>query len=116
MYGDWRIFGPHVLRAGYIQADDVEGNGTVNVNNLAAPRWLRHGAALGDTGARLYGLQYAFQFSKRTEINFGYAFLDNGANSRHVLQSMAARNTCQGAAAGCDRDQDAWVLGVIHRF
>ena len=116
VYADWRIFGPHVLRAGYIESDDVEGNGTVAVNNKAAPRIAATGAAVGDTGGKLYAIQYAYRFSKRTEINFGYAFLDNGANSRHNLQSQAARNLCQGAAPGCDRDQDAWVLGVIHRF
>ena len=116
VYADWRIFGPHVLRAGYIESDDVEGTGTVNVNNKTAPRIAATGAAVGDTGARLYAIQYAYRFSKRTEINFGYAYLDNGANSRHNLQSQAARNTCQGAPPGCDRDQDAWVLGVIHRF
>ena len=115
VYADWKIVGPHTLRAGYVHGDDTSGSSTVNVNNLAAPR-LANGAAQGDTGAKLYLIQYAYAFSKRTEVNFGYAKLDNDRNARFALQSLAARNTCQGAAAGCSRDQDAIVLGVIHRF
>jgi len=65
----------------------------------------------------LYGIQYAYAFSKRTEVNFGYVLLDNDRNSRFALQSPARMNTCQGGpAVGCNRDQSAYVLGVIHRF
>ena len=46
--------------AGYVESDDVEGTGTVNVNNKAAPRVAATGATVGDTGARLWLLQYAF--------------------------------------------------------
>jgi predicted porin len=125
LYGDWRIVGPHSLRLGYVSAGDTKGNSTVNVNNLTAPLTAA-GLAINDTGAQLYLIQYAYAFSKRTELNFGYAKLANDRNSRHVLQSLQARNTCQGVpgaaatvppgAASCDRDQNAWVVGVIHRF
>jgi predicted porin len=116
VYADWQIVGPHSLRLGYVHADDASGDGTVNVNNITAPRVAATGAFVGDTGAKLYLIQYAYAFSKRTEVNFGYAKLDNDANARYNLQSFAARNTCQGAPAGCSRDQDAFVLGVRHRF
>jgi len=124
LYGDWRIAGPHSLRLGYVNAGDTKGSSTVNVNNLGAPISAA-GLPVSDTGAKLYLIQYAYAFSKRTEVNFGFAKLDNDRNSRHVMQSLALRNTCQGvagagtvppAAASCNRDQDAWVLGVIHRF
>jgi len=116
VYADWRIVGPHSLRLGWVHGNDVKGDGTVNVNNLTAPRVAATGASVSDTGAELYLIQYAYHLSKRTEVNFGYAKLDNDRNARFNLQSFAARNTCQGAPVGCSRDQDAIVLGVIHRF
>lgn len=100
IYGDWKIQGPHTLRVGYTDAGDVKGNSTVSIANYAA--------AGGDTGANLFGIQYAYAFSKRTELNLGYAKLNNDRLSRHVLQSLAARNTGQ--------DQDALVIGVRHSF
>jgi len=124
LYGDWRIMGPHSLRLGYVRASDVKGNGTVNVNNLTAPMTAA-GLSVPDTGAQLYLIQYAYAFSKRTEVNFGFAKLNNERNSRHAMQSLALRNTCQGTVPApppgtigttCSRDQDAWVLGIIHRF
>jgi predicted porin len=125
LYADWRIVGPHSLRLGYIHANDVKGDATVSVNSLAAPRVAATGASVGDTGGQLYLIQYAYHFSKRTEVNFGYSYLDNDPNSFLSLQSPATRNTCQGVAgagqvppavASCDRKQSAIVLGVIHRF
>ena len=40
-------------------ADDVKGDGTVNVSTLTAPRVAATGASVGDTGAQLYLIQYA---------------------------------------------------------
>lgn len=88
-YADWRIIGPHTLRLEYLHGNDVKGNATVNVNDLAAPSTAA-GVHISDTGAQLYGIQYAYAFSKRTEVNFGYVLLDNDRNSRHTLQSLAA--------------------------
>jgi predicted porin len=110
---DWAISGPHGLRAGYTRADDATGTpGSPNVGSLAAPT----AAGRTDSGAALWAIQYYHMLSKRTEVNFGYARLDNDARSRHRLQTLGGRNTCQGAPAECDRDQSAWVLGVRHRF
>lgn len=115
IYGDWAIQGPHVLRLGYTVADDTSGTGTANINNLAAP--MVGLVKRTDTGARLWAIQYAYLLSKRTELNVGYAKLDNDVNSRHRLQTSAPRNTCAvNAAVGCDRDQNAFVLGVKHTF
>jgi len=103
----------------------VKGDATVAVNSLAAPRVAATGATVDDTGAQLYLIQYAYHFSKRTEVSFGYSYLDNDGNSFLSLQSPATRNTCQGVAgagqvppavASCDRKQSAIVLGVKHRF
>ena len=94
-------------------------------NDRADASLTATGASVGDTGGQLYLIQYAYHFSKRTEVNFGYSYLDNDPNSFLSLQSPATRNTCQGVAgagqvppavASCDRKQSAIVLGVIHRF
>lgn len=113
LYLDWTMQGPHGLRAGYTSADDAKGTpGGPNVTSLAAPT----AAGVTQSGADLWAIQYYYNFSKRTEVNIGYAKLDNDLRSRHRLQTLGGRNTCQGAAAGCSRDQDAFVVGVRHRF
>jgi predicted porin len=113
VYVDWAISGPHGLRVGYTWADDVDGTpGGPSVGSLAAPS----SSGVKDSGAQLFGIQYYHRFSKRTEMNFGYALLNNDARSRHRLQTLNGRNTCSGLPAGCDRDQDAFVLGMRHTF
>ena len=106
VYGDWKLAGPHSLRAGYTQQDDVKGTSTANINNYAAP--VAGGVARGATGARLMAIQYAHAMSKRTELNVGYVKLGNDDNSRQRLQGSATRNV--------GRDQSAWVMGVRHNF
>jgi len=100
IYGDWAIQGPHSLRLGYTKAGDVKGNSTVSINDLAASG--------SDTGAALWAIQYAYRFSKRTQVTVGYARVDNDRLGRYRLQSLAARNVGQ--------DQSAFVLGVRHSF
>ncbi len=113
VYADWKISGPHGMRIGYTNANSASGTaGGGNVGSLAAPT----AAGRTDSGARLYGIQYYHNLSKRTELNLGYALLDNDNRSRHRLQTLGGRNTCQGAAAECDRDQTSIVLGVRHSF
>jgi predicted porin len=109
IYGDWRIAGPHRLRMEYANARDVKGTSTASIGSLNAPMGSG-GVPISDTGADLWGIQYAYSFSKRTEMNVGYARLDNDRNSRHRLQSSAAR------PGGPDRDQDAFQVGIKHRF
>lgn len=106
VYGDWQIAGPHQLRLGYTQADDIEGTATVAVNNFAAP--VVGGVAAGNSGGKLWALQYAYALSKRTELNLGYVKVENETRGRYRLETSLARNVGQ--------DQDAFVLGVIHRF
>lgn len=107
IYGDLALGGPHWLRLGYTRAGDVKGtpSGTgLVVNSLIGPT----AAGVTDSGARLWSIQYAYALSKRTEINVGYANLDNDSRSRHRLQTAGPRNPGQ--------DQDAFQIGVRHRF
>ncbi len=115
VYANWRISGPHGMRIGYTQANSASGTaGGANVGSLAAPT----AAGTTNSGARLYGIQYYHSLSKRTELNLGYAMLNNDERSRHRLQTLGNRNTCTnvGQAQGCDRDQNSIVLGVRHSF
>ena len=107
---DWRIVGPHGLRAAYTKADDVEGNSTVAVagTNAIRPAALISGAA-GNTGAKQWQVRYVYTFSKRTELTFGYINLDNDAQGTYTLGGLTAP-----VVGG--NNQDAWVASMRHRF
>jgi len=108
IYGDWNISGPHRLRMGYAAAGDSKGT----FGTFAAPRTISamvaNGGA-GGTGADLFSIQYAYAFSKRTEINFGYSMLDNEDRARYALQTLVRPGTV-------GQRTDAIVLGVRHTF
>jgi predicted porin len=103
VYGDWAIAGPHRLRGGWSHAKDTSGSFVGNVNQFVG----NNGA--GGTAANLYSLQYAFAFSKRTEVNFGYSRINNDNNARYRLQTL-------GPSPTPGDKQDAWVLGAKHTF
>ena len=116
LYGDWAIAGPHRLRAGYSHLKSTSGNFGAGAA-LPAPgaltptvlvgTWTANGGA-GNTGATLYSLQYAYAFSKRTELNFGYSRINNDALSAQTLQSLGKGTVGQ--------NQSAWVFGAKHTF
>jgi predicted porin len=112
VYGDWAIAGPHRLRAGYSHLKDTSGNfgGPVVAGVCTAVtvgQW-RANCGAGNTGADHYALQYAYSFSKRTELNFGYARINNDANSLIPLETLGGVNAGQ--------HQNAWVFGTKHTF
>jgi len=112
VYGDWAIAGPHRLRAEWNRQQSTSGNfgGAVVAGactNAAVGQWTAN-CGQGGTGANLYGLQYAYAFSKRTELNFGYARLNNDANSAQALVTLG-----KGTAG---QNQSAWVFGAKHTF
>jgi predicted porin len=102
VFGDWAISGPHRLRLEYVEARDTKGTAVVNVGSFIA------NAGAGNTGGKLYGIQYAYAFSKRTEVNFGYARVNNDSNAKYALQTLGTGTLGQ--------DQDAIVLGIKHSF
>ncbi len=107
IYGDWAIAGPHNLTVGYTKAGDTSGTaGTaaapINVANMVA------NGGTGNSSMSLIGVRYAYRFSKRTELNFGYARVTNSTQSSIPLQTLGARNTGQ--------DQNAWIFGTKHTF
>jgi predicted porin len=112
LYADWAIAGPHRLRAVWAHAWDTKGNTLQNIGGWAAPTTIVNGVQVGQssTGGDLYGIQYGYALSKRTEAYLGYARLNNDSNSLLRLQGGQAR------PGGNDRDQDAFAVGLFHRF
>ena len=97
---DWKISGPHGLRASWTAAGDVKGNSAA----IGATR----PAAGGDTGADLWQIRYVHTLSKRTELTAGYVKLKNDANARYQLGGL---NNNQ---AG--NDPSAIAIALDHRF
>jgi len=108
LFGDWNIAGPHRVRAEYVWAGDTKGSSTAAINQYARP-CTAVGVCRGDTGASLYSIQYAYGFSKRTEVNFGYSRINNDNNASYRLQTT-------GSVGATGVDMSAWVLGVKHTF
>jgi predicted porin len=100
---DWDLGGPNRVRAGWTHARDTSGNFVGAVGQFVG----NNGA--GGTSADLYAVQYAYGFSKRTELNFGYARVDNSSNARYRLQTL-------GPSGLAGENQSAWVLGAKHTF
>jgi predicted porin len=103
---DWKIAGPHGLRAAYTKANDTKGS---HVGNLAGSSSIRVGnAGAGNTGAKLWQISYVNTLSKRTEATFGYASLSNDANAVYALGGLST------PAAGTK--QHGWGASLRHRF
>jgi predicted porin len=78
---DWRIVGPHGLRAAVTTARDVKGNGpAIAVRPAAGP----------DTGTRQYQIRYVYTFSKRTEFAVGVTKVDNESAATYSIQGVGA--------------------------
>jgi hypothetical protein len=124
---DWKIVGPHGLRASYTAANDVKGptgpgTGLVGVNGSLALVSVGTGSGLapasgsgyrpapgGDTGANLITVRYVYTFSKRTEFTAGYSRLDNDTNAGYRLGGL-------GTQIRNGSNEDAWAVGLRHTF
>ena len=104
---DWRISGPHGMKAAYTRVNDVGGFGFAGIGT-GAPVYRPAFAAAGGTGASMYQIRYTHALSKRTEFSAGYSKLDNKANAAYQLYGLSAN------AAG--QDQSAFALALDHRF
>lgn len=108
---EWNISGPHVLRAGWTRAEDTKGSaGTIGAPGAGVTvGTLVANAGQGGTGADLLGIQYAYKFSKRTELNFGYSVVDNDQFARYALQTAVRPGTV-------GQKSDSFTIGINHRF
>jgi len=97
---DWRISGPHGMRAAWSHANDVKGNG--GAVGTTRP------AAGSDTGVDLYQIRYIHALSKRTELAAGYVKIRNDGNARYQLGGLNNNRVGQ--------DPSAFVISMDHRF
>lgn len=88
IYADWKVQGPHSLRAMYAKVNDTKGSATGNIGSYKAP--IVAGVANTDTGADMYTLAYAYDFSKRTSVGFSYNHLSNDRNANFSQGKTAA--------------------------
>ncbi len=104
---DWRISGPHGMKAAYTRTNDVGGFCFGGVGAGAPPYRPAFNAA-GGTGASMYQICYTHALSKPTEFSAGYVKLDNKANVAFQLYGLGAN--------GNGQDQSAFALALDHRF
>lgn len=113
VYADWKIQGPHSVRAQYASLDDTKGSAVANVGSYKGPnRGLACGptstaSCAGNTGADMYTLVYAYQFSKRTSVGLSYNRMSNDSGSNFSLAKVAA--TTGGS-------QSNYGMFINHRF
>ena len=112
---DWRIAGPHGLRAAWTVARDAKGSSVgVGPSNTLLAGTYRPGpcfgvpAACGDTGADLYQVRYVYTFSKRTEFNAGFVILDNENRAAYSLGGVSSPNVGE--------KQKALAVSMRHTF
>ena len=120
---EWFISGPHGLRASYTRAGDVTGSGPgIKVASTGVPANIgglqtgTGGSVMGyrpgpgsGTGANLWQVRYVHYFSKRTELEFGYAKLSNNANAQYALGGVSLP-----AKGGVT--QSSWLTTMSYRF
>ena len=106
---DWKIVGPHGLRASYTAARDMKGAAGVLVGTASGSGYRPAPSTTLDTGANLITIRYVYTFSKRTEFTVGYARLDNDAGASYRLGGL-------GSAIAGGQNEDAWAFAVRHTF
>ena len=111
---DWKISGPHGLRAAYSRAGDLTGGlaSAVAFGPAAGQRPLPTAIALGgytDTGASLASIRYVHNLSKRTELTLGYSRLDNKRNANYEIGGSST-------TVSPGSDANAVAFGMVHRF
>jgi predicted porin len=106
---DWKIAGPHGLRAAYTQAGNMTGVAGALVGTASGNGYRPAPAPGLDTGAKLYQIRYVYTFSKRTEFNAGYVRLHNDSGAAYNLGGL-------NAAHASGDSQSAWAFAMRHTF
>ena len=110
--GSWNIAGPHTVRLGYVDMGTTGGNYGGNPTGFGSPTMVgaitANGGA-GNTGAKKYVFEYAYGFSKRTEMSFGYARQNNDSQSN---QNVGTGST----SANFGESQTYYGLRLTHKF
>ena len=99
LYLDWRIAGPHSFKAQYGSVDDAEGTVGAAAGNYAVGT---------NTGGKVWGVAYAYDFSKRTQAYVGYTRMKNDSNTAAFDQGIVD--------ASLGGKQTLMGVGLKHRF
>jgi predicted porin len=103
---DWKIQGPHELLVGYTKANDTRGTfgavgGTQMGNRI-------YNAGAGNTGGKIWQVEYQYWLSKRTRVSGGYARVENDSNANYALGGLAIPRNGD--------NQDAFAVSIKHTF
>lgn len=99
VFMDYKVSGPHVLKANYFVGGDSKGSSTLAVG--------AHQASGANTGAKGYNLGYMYEMSKRTSIGAMYSVIDNEDAAKYT-------KGIQGATLGVT--QKVYGLYTKHSF
>jgi len=93
IYGDWAIQGPHSLKFQYANVSSPSGSASAQGSPSVVGNYIANSAT--GAGATLWGVQYAYAFSKRTVGYLGYNKLnnDNSATFNLGISSSSAGGT-----------------------
>jgi len=94
LYGEFNVAGPHHIKAAWIIVDEPDGQTTAIVGPYRGQANNNCGTSgtascASSTGAQVYTLAYAYDFSKRTQGLVSYNVMDNDGNAR-FNQGIAA--------------------------
>ncbi|MES2772199.1 MAG: porin [Pseudomonadota bacterium] len=105
------VMGAHELAASYAVAND---GSVTNTGTNATP------ATADERGAKMIGLRYGYNFSKRTQAYAMYSKINNKANGIYDFGAGTALNNSQAAsntnAIGAGADPRAFGIGLRHSF
>ena len=111
--GSWNIAGPHTVRLGYVDMGTTGGNyGGNAANGFGSPAnvgAITANGGAGNTGAKKYVFEYAYGFSKRTEMSFGYARQNNDSQSNQNVGTGSS-------SVNFGESQTYYGLRLTHKF
>jgi predicted porin len=100
--------GQGAIRASYSQADDIDGT-FAGAGTCGA-------AGAGDNGAKQYNIGYDYRFSKRTQIGFGYATIENDPGAVFTWSGLPSSQGGQSVNPPAGSDVSVFFVNMIHRF
>lgn len=107
IFGNIALGGPHSVQLQYVQARDTKGSLGNGTTGGAVATMLSGSATVGSnlvfnggaggTGAKQYGVQYTYAFSKRTNVRLRYSIIDNETNALYALWTPASQAPTAGS-------------------
>jgi predicted porin len=103
IFADWKLAGPHTIRAGYGKLRDVKGNSIAGSAGGSVGSYVSG----SNTGADWWNIHYEYAFSKRTAGVVAYNALSNDSAARIGMGKVTP--TLGGS-------QTSLGVGLKHRF